>query len=269
MSTPPTTPPSTRSGPFAPGTFTPDAGPAPGLRRIVAASRAELGVQLRNGEQLLLALVIPIAVLLALTLTHVISLTSPRIQTVTPGVLTLAVLSSAFTGQAIGTAFDRRYGVLLRLAAAGLTRRSVFAGKLGSVLTVATGQVIVVSVVAALLGWRPTGTWLLAVPLILLAVLAMTHLALLLGGTLRAEAVLAVANILWLVMVGIGGVIAPLASAPHALAVIGGLTPVGALSDGLHAVLGAGEVPTLRVWLVLLVWWVVAQLAAERWFKWQ
>lgn len=262
-------PPTFSPGTFSPGTFTPDAGPAPAVRRILAATRAELGIVLRNGEQLLLALVIPVAVLLALTLTHVFALAAPRVQTVTPGVLTLAVLSSAFTGQAIGTAFDRRYGVLLRLAAAGLTRRSVFAGKLGSVLTVAIGQILVLSLVAALLGWHPAHTWALAVPLVLVAVLGMTHLALLLGGTMRAEAVLALANLLWLLMVGIGGVLAPLSSAPHWLAVVGGLTPVGALSDGLHAVLSAGSAPDLRVWLVLLIWWFVAQAAAERWFRWQ
>lgn len=259
---------------FPPGTFSPDPRPARWSTRVLAATRAELSIQLRNGEQLLLALVIPLAVLVGLTVTRVVELPVPaggsRVDVVAPGALTLAVVSSAFTAQAISTAFDRRYGVLLRLAAAGMSRRLVFAAKTCSVLAVVAGQLVVLTVAALLLGWRPAAAgWPWAVLLVLLAVAALVSLALLLGGSLRAEAVLAGANVLWLVFVGLGGVIAPLTAAPHWLAVVGGLTPVGALSDGLHAALGAGEVPGLRVWLVLLVWWLVAGAAAERWFRWQ
>lgn len=254
---------------FPDGVFRPDPRPASGRRRIAAAAGAELRIQLRNGEQLLLAIVIPLGVLLFLTLTRVVDLAEPRVDTVTPGVLTLAVLSSAFTAQAITTGFDRRYGVLKRLAATGMSRWLLMAGKCGSTLAVVCGQVLVIGLVAAILGWHPAGSWPFAVPLILLGVIAMVGLALLIGGTLRAEAVLGLANLIWLVLVGIGGVIVPLTSAPGWLRTFGGLTPVGALSDGLHAVLRLDQAPSARVVLVLVIWAVAGWAATVRWFKWQ
>lgn len=261
--------PGTPDPPFRPGVFRPDPAPATPVRMVAAATGTELRILLRNGEQLLLALVIPVVVLLGLTLTRVIDLAAPRVDTVTPGVLTLAVLSSAFTAQAIATGFDRRYGVLKRLAATGMSRSLLIAGKCGSVLAVVGGQLLVIGGVAAVLGWHPRGSWPLAIPLILLGVIALVGLALLLGGTLRAEAVLALANLIWLAMVGLGGVITPLASAPAWLRTIGGLTPVGALSDGLHAVLRFDAAPSVRVWLVLICWAAAAWAATVRWFKWQ
>ncbi len=254
---------------FAPGTFAPDPRPSSPGRMTLAATRTELRIQLRNGEQLLLAIVIPVAVLLGLTLTGLIRLDEPRVDTATPGVLALALLSSAFTGQAITTAFDRRYGVLQRLAAAGMSRSLLLAGKCGSVLAVVCGQFAVLGFVAALLGWHPAGSWPLAVPVSLLGVLALVGMALLIGGTLRAEAVLAVANLLWLAMVGIGGVIVPLTAAPGWLRTVGDLNPVGALSDGLRAALQLDTAPTLRIWSVLVVWAVAAWAATVRWFRWQ
>lgn len=254
---------------FAPGTFSPDPRPSSPGRMTLTATRTELRIQLRNGEQLLLAIIIPVAVLLGLSLTTLIELDDPRVGTATPGVLALALLSSAFTGQAITTAFDRRYGVLQRLAAAGMSRWLLLAGKCGSVLAVVCGQFAVLGIVAALLGWHPAGSWPLAVPVSLLGVMALVGMALLIGGTLRAEAVLAVANLLWLAMVGLGGVVVPLTAAPGWLRAVGDLTPVGALSDGLRAALQQDTAPTLRIWSVLLVWAVAAWAATVRWFRWQ
>lgn len=253
---------------FRPGTFVPDPRPSSAARMTLAATRTELRIQLRNGEQLLLAIIIPVAVLLGLTLTTLIDLDHPRVDTATPGVLALALLSSAFTAQAITTAFDRRYRVLQRLAAAGMSRWQLIAGKCGSVLAVVCGQFVVLGIIAALLGWRPAGSWPLAIPISLLAVIALVGIALLIGGTLRAEAVLAVANLLWLAMVGIGGVIVPLTAAPGWLRTVGGLTPVGALSDGLRAALQQGAAPGVRIWLVLLVWAAAAWTATVRLFRW-
>lgn len=236
---------------------------------MLAASATELRIQLRNGEQLLLALIIPIAVLIGLTLTTVIDLAGRRVDVVTPGVFTLAVLSSAFTAQAISTAFDRKYGVLQRLAVAGVSRTVLLTGKCCSVLVVVVGQLVVLGIVAAVLGWHPAGTWPWAVPVLLLGVAALVGLALLVGGTLRAEAVLAVANLVWLVLVGLGGIIVPLSSAPGWLHVIGSLTPVGALSDGLHDALRLDVGPGLRVWLVLLAWVAIGWTATLKAFRWQ
>ncbi|MEO8330260.1 MAG: ABC transporter permease, partial [Candidatus Nanopelagicales bacterium] len=105
----------------------PTPGAAPATRRVAAHTRLELAMMVRNGEQLLLTLVLPLGLLLGLSLTTVVDLgTGPtradRLAVVVPGMLALAVLSTAFTGLAIQTGFERRYGVLKRLEATPLSR---------------------------------------------------------------------------------------------------------------------------------------------------
>ncbi len=252
---------------FAPGAFTPRPAPAPPLRRITATCRLELALTLRNGEQLLLALIIPLAALIGGTVITLIDLPEPRIDAVLPGVVVLAVFSAAFTSQAITTGFDRRYGVLKRLAAAGVGRAQLLAGKCAATLLVVAGQLVVLSITAAFLGWRPQGNVFWTLPVILLGVAAFVGLALLLGGTLRAEAVLALANLIWLVFVAIGGVIVPLNQAPAALRLIGELTPPGAMSQALRAAMD-GAAPSVASMLVLLAWVVIGWGATVRWFRW-
>ncbi len=261
--------------PFPAGAFTADPRPAGAVQMVRAASGLELRMLLRNGEQLLLALVIPLAVLIGLSTTSIVELASTpidpsrRIDIVTPGVLALAILSTAFTSQAITTAFDRRYGVLKRLAAAGVGRSLMIAGKCGAAMVVIVGQWIVLVAVALLLGWHPHGNpvWLLL--LVLLGAAAFIGLALLLGGTLRAEAVLALANVVWLVMVVVGGVVIPLTRAPGWLRVVGELSPAGALSTALRAVLQAGTAPAGTSLAVLAGWVALGWIGTVRWFKWQ
>lgn len=254
---------------FPPGTFTADPRRAPAWQMVRAASGLELKLLLRNGEQLLLAVLIPLAVLIGLATTTVVALQSPRVDTVTPGVLALAILSTAFTSQAITTAFDRRYGVLKRLAAAGVGKPLLVAGKCGAALVVIAGQWVLLGAVALLLGWQPHGNPAWVVLLGLLGAAAFIGLALLLGGTLRAEAVLAFANVAWLALVVVGGVVVPLTRAPGWLHVVGELTPSGALSLALHAVLQAGTAPGALSLIVLAAWIVIGWAGTVRWFQWQ
>jgi ABC-2 type transport system permease protein len=224
---------------------------------------------LRNGEQLLLALVIPLVALIGGTVVSIVTLPEPRVDAVVPGVLVLAVVSTAFTSQAITTGFDRRYGVLKRLAAAGVGRAQLIAGKCAATLAVIAGQFVILGGAGLALGWRPEGSpfWVLAITL--LGTAAFIGLALLLGGTLRAEAVLAVSNLMWLVFVLVGGVIVPLDQSPAALRTIGELTPAGAMSQALRAVLQEGAAPSAYSIVVLLAWIVVGWSATVRWFRWQ
>ena len=270
MTPPSSAGPAGSSGPtFAIGMFTPDPHPAPARRRITATAGLELRLTLRNGEQLLLALIIPLLALLGGTLITVIDLPEPRINAVVPGVLVLAVLSSAFTSQAITTGFDRRYGVLKRLAAAGISRGQLIAGKCAATLAVIAGQFLVLGGAGLLLGWRPEGSPLWVLVITLLGTAAFIGLALLLGGTLRAEAVLAVANLLWLIFVVLGGVIVPLDQAPEIVRMIGELTPPGAMSQAMRAVLQDGAAPPVTSLLVLAGWIVIGWAATVRWFRWQ
>jgi ABC-2 type transport system permease protein len=255
--------------PFPAGTFAPDPAPAAPLRRITATAGLELRLTVRNGEQLLLALVIPLVALIGGTLVTVVALPEPRIDAVIPGVLVMAVFSTAFTSQAITTGFDRRYGVLKRLAAAGVSRGQLIAGKSAATLAVIAGQWVVLGVTGLLLGWQPAGNPMWVLVVVLLGTAAFIGLALLLGGTLRAEAVLAVANLVWLFFVAVGGVIVPLDQAPTAVRVIGELTPAGAMSQALRAVLQDGAAPPVATIAVLLVWIVVGWAAVVRWFRWQ
>lgn len=253
---------------FAPGTFAPRPGRASPVRMTLAAAAQETRMTLRNGEQLLLAIVIPLGALVLLTLADIGDLPEPRIQTVMPGVLALAVMSSAFTSQAIVTGFDRRYGVLKRLAATGFPRWLLLAAKCGSTLVVIVIQFVVLIIAGLVLGWRPHGNPPWAALVVLLGAAAFVGLALLLGGTLRAEAVLGVANLIWLVLVAVGGVVVPLSSSSDWLRLVGGLTPAGALSNGLRAVLTDGTAPPAMSLLVLLGWLAVGWLGTWRWFRW-
>ena len=249
---------------FAPGTFT----PAPGRGRIGhmlrTHARTEAVLTLRNGEQILVTLLIPLALLVGLTLLDIGSVPAPRIDSVTPRIIALAVLSSAFTGQAIALGFDRRYGVLKRLAATALPRWVLVGGRVVGGLAVVLVQLVVLGAVALLLGWSPALAGLLwGAVLVLLGAVAFGALGVLLGGALRAELVLALANVVWFVLLLGGGIVVPVASLPAGLADVVTLLPSGALAEGLRAAMVDAEV-TWQPALVLLVWGAAASALAAR-----
>lgn len=256
------------TGPFPAGTFTPDAGAGAPLRMLAAQSGIELRLAFRNGEQVLITLLIPLVLLVGLTTLDLVPLPAPRVGAVTPGILALAVMSTAFTGQAIALGFDRRYGVIRRLAATALPRWLLVAGRLAAVLGIVVIQVAVLCVLAAGLGWRPQPSGLgWAVLLVLLGCAAFGALGILLGGTLRAEITLAVANVVWFVLLLAGGIVVPLAQLPGPLAAVGAFLPSGALAEGLRTALSAGQAPAPSQVLVLLGWTLAAGGLALRTVK--
>ncbi|MBE8516536.1 ABC transporter permease [Amycolatopsis sp. H6(2020)] len=246
---------------FAPGTFTPAPGRGSLGRMLRTHARIEVSLTLRHGEQVLLTLLIPLALLVGLSLLDILPAASlgstSKVDWITPRILALAVMSSAFTGQAIALGFDRRYGVLKRLSATALPRWLLVAGRLAAALVVVALQSVIIGVVAALLGWSPSLSGLLsAVVLLVLGTLAFGALGVLLGGALRAEAVLALANIVWFVLLLAGGILLAPSSLPSGLARVVELLPSGALAEGMRAALvdGAfapGPLAVLAVWAVL------------------
>lgn len=253
---------------FGAGTFTPRAGAGAWGRMLRAQAGTELRLALRHGEQVLLTLLIPVVLLVGLTLVDVVALPEPRVQAVVPSVLALAVMSTAFTGQAIALGFDRRYGVIRRLAATALPRWLLVAGRLAAVLGVVAVQMVVLVTLAVALGWRPAASgvgW--AVLLVLLGCAAFGAVGILLGGTLRAEVVLAVANLVWFVLLLAGGIIVPLAQLPGPLAAVASVLPSGALAEGLRVALVDGVSPGAMPMLVLAGWSVAAGLLAARTVK--
>jgi ABC-2 type transport system permease protein len=230
-----------------------------------AQAGTELRLAFRNGEQVLLTLVVPALLLVGLTLLDVVPLPVPRVAAVTPSVLALAVLSTAFTSQAIMLGFDRRYGVIRRLAATALPRWLLVAGRLAAVLATVAIQMVVLGLLAGALGWRPPLAGLAwAVPLVLLGCAAFGALGILLGGTLRAEVVLAVANAVWFVLLFAGGIVVPADRLPGPLATVAELLPSGALAGALRTTLTTGAAPGAAPVVVLLVWAVAATAVAVR-----
>lgn len=251
---------------FAPGTFSPDPRPAGVPAMLAAQFGLELRLLLRNGEQLLLTMFIPITLLVGLILLPLGDFGEDRAATFVPAIMALAVISTAFTGQAIAVAFDRRYGALKRLGATALPVWGIIAGKSLAVVAVVFLQSIVLGAIGVALGWRPPLAGLaLGALIIALGTAGFAALGLLLGGTLRAEIVLAVANLLWFVFAGLGALTLEGQAVPRAIAWAARLTPSGALTEALTRAM------TLSVdWFGLAVlagWGAVAGLCALRWFR--
>lgn len=255
------------------GTFTPQPGAAPLPRMVWAQTRMEARLLLRNGEQLLLALVIPVLVLLGGVLAATrqdLSLSHPPVDLLTPGVLALAIMSTSFTSLAIATGFERRYGVLKRLGASPLPRGGLLAGKTGALLLVQVLQFVVIGAVAAALGWSPVLTPRSIAGVLVVSVAgtaAFAALGLLVAGALRAEATLAVANLIYVLLAAGGAVVIPASSYGRFADLVGWL-PSGALGGGLREALIDGRFP-LGPSLVLLVWAVGATLVTVRTFRWE
>lgn len=252
---------------FAPGTFSPDPRPATVPRMLAAQFGLELKLLLRNGEQLLLTMFIPITLLIGLVLLPIgSSFGTNRVATFVPAIMALAVISTAFTGQAIAVAFDRRYGALKRLGATALPVWGIIAGKSLAVVTVVFLQSILLGAIGFALGWRPSAAGLLlGAVIIALGTAVFAALGLLLGGTLKAELVLAIANLLWFVFAGLGALTLGGGMVPPGAEWAARLTPSGALTEALsHAM-------TLSVdWFgiaVLIAWGAFGSIAALRWFR--
>ncbi len=242
---------------------------APTRNRVLAQARFETGTLLRNGEQLLVALVLPAMALVGLAVSHSPSLgAGRRIDLAVPGVLALAVISTAFTGQAISTGFDRRYGVLRLLGVSPLGRNGLLVAKALAVLIIELLQGVVIGGLGLALGWHPQWMGLFAATLVaLIGTWTFVALALLLAGSLRAEGVLALANLIWIALLGLGGVIVPRTEMPAGLSHLAAVLPSGALGDGLREAFVHGHMAGMPL-LVLVLWGAVATALASRTFRW-
>jgi ABC-2 type transport system permease protein len=251
---------------FPTGTFTPDPRPSTVARMLAAQYGLELKLLLRNGEQLLLTMFIPITLLIGLTLLPLGSFGAHRVAVFVPAIMALAVISTAFTGQAIAVAFDRRYGALKRLGATALPVWGIIAGKSLAVVTVVFLQALLLGGIGLALGWRPHPVGLLLGALVIaLGTAGFAAMGLLLGGTLRAEIVLAVGNLLWFVFAGLGALTLETSAIPRGIAWVARLTPSGALTEALTRAMSL-SVDWFGI-AVLAVWGVVSALAALRWFR--
>ncbi len=241
------------------------------MSAYVTQTRTELTLSLRQGEQLLVSLGIPLLILVFFSLVDVLPLpdgvTEP-VDFLTPGVLALAIMSSAMVSLGIGTGFERQYGVLKRLGSTPLGRPRLIGSKISAILVLQVVQVVAIIAVALLLGWRADGTVALVVPAFVLGTAAFAGIGLLLAGTLKGPLNLALCNGLYLVLLLLGGMIIPLSELPTAIRMVAELLPAAALSEVVNGVLRGSEIGT-QAWVVLVVWAIAAPLAAARFFRWE
>lgn len=236
-----------------------------------AQTRAEVRMNIRRGETLLLTIGIPVLLLVFFSLAHVTtSPTTHRVNFIAPGILALCVLSTSLVALSIATGFERSFGVLRRLFVTPLGQRRLIGAKIAGVLVTESIQVLVLSLVALALGWHPRGGAIggfEVVALLLLGSAGCAGIGLLLAGQLRAEVNLAASNGLYLILLLVSGIVVPVSSLPSFVRhVVVGL-PSGALAEGLHRILGQGRTPTTADWVSLAIWAVLAPLLAARTFR--
>ncbi len=250
--------------------------PAPGgrvpsaARRVRAHAAWESRLLLRNGEQLLLTFAIPVGLLLGLALTSIGALPSgtDRLPSALATVLTVSVISSAFTSLAIATGFERRSGALRFLGTTPLARSELLAGKLAATALVTGLSALLVCATAAIIGWRPAALSWWAVPVLLLGTAACAAWGMALSGLLRAEAVLAVANGIFLLLLMFGGIVIPAQDLPGPMSAVAPLLPSGAMVDAFSDALVLGQAPSPLSLGVLVAWLVSGAVLSSRTFRW-
>lgn len=245
--------------------------PAPLARAILAQTEIELRLTSRRLENALVTILIPVVALVFFGSVAVLPTPAGRpVEFLLPGIIGLAIVATSFVSLGIATAYERHYGVLKRLGGSPLTRTGLVAAKSCAVLAIEVIQTLVLIAIAWLvLEWRPIPG---ANPVLLLAALVLgtatfAGLGLLLAGTLRAEATLAVANGLFLVTLLVGGTIVPIDVLPGVLAQLAGILPGAALTETLRMTFGADGDP-LRPLLVLAAWGAGAIALTAKTFRW-
>ena len=242
------------------------------MTAYLAQARTELTLTLRRGESVLLTLGIPVLLLVFFSLVDVLPKppgVDDPIDFLAPGIIALALMSSAMVNVAIATGFERQYQVLKRLGATPLGRPRLLAAKTTAVLAVEVVQLVVLVPVSLLLGWDPDATWVGFIAVAALGTVAFAGLGFLMAGTLRAEITLALANGLYLVLLLLGGMIIPLSELPGPLEAFAKLLPAAALAAGVDGTLTAGASVPGWAWATLVVWAVAAPIAAAATFRWE
>ncbi|MHA5283124.1 ABC transporter permease [Corynebacterium sp. CQ3829_602738] len=248
---------------LTPGIFAPAPQRASFGRMAAAQGRIEAKLMLRHGEQLLVNVLIPAAILLAAHFAPILG-ENTESDVLVPMVFAVAATGAGFTGQAIAVAFDRRYGALKRTGASGVPPWTIIVGKILGVLATVVVQLVVLGAIALALGWRvtPAGA-AFGLATLLCGVAAFTALGLLMGGTLRAELVLALANLIWLVLMGILGWVGYSGDIAHAgwWNAVPTVALAGALVQALQLQVN------WAAWASLAAWGVAAVTAAVRLFR--
>lgn len=248
------------------------AGAAAPVGRWRSQTRMELRLLLRNGENLLVTLGIPLGVLVFFGLVPVLpSAGGSAVDFLVPGVVALSIMGSSLVSLGISTGFDRAYLVLKRLGATPLRRRELVAAKAAAVLAVQAVQVTAVLSVGAALGWAPQAgpvEVVLAVVAVVLASVAFAGVGLALAGGLPAFATLAATNAAFLLLMLVSGIVVPLERLPEPLQAVARIFPSTWLTDVLRQAV-EGQPVSLVALVVLGVWAAGAVAVAAAVFRWE
>jgi ABC-2 type transport system permease protein len=241
-------------------------------RRLSAQAGFELRLLARNGENLLVTLVIPLAVLVFFSVVDVLPTEGMApVDVLAPGAITLAVMGSAMVSLGISTGFERDQGVLKRLGVTPLRRVELVTAKALAVLAVQVAQITLLVLTAVALGWRPEVTpagGAAATAGLLLASAAFAGIGLTIAGRLPALRALASINALFLVFLMLAGVIVPLTALPPPLEALALALPPAWLTGLLHGTLGDSGPPVMAALGALAAWAAVAGTVAARSFRW-
>jgi ABC-2 type transport system permease protein len=248
-------------------------GAAPAWRAALAQASMELRLTSRRGENLLVTLVIPVVLLVFFSSVNVLPAGTGRpVDFLLPGIVGLAIISTSLVNLGISTAYERSYGVLKRLGGSPLPRAGLVAAKIGAVLAVEIVQVaLLIAIATAGFAWGPGAGAAPAVVVaaVLLGTLAFAGLGLLMAGALRAEATLAGANGLYLVLLLLGGVVMPIDQLPSGIADIARMLPAAALSDALRIGFGAAPGDPAGSLVLLAGWGIATASLAAATFRWE
>lgn len=231
---------------------------------------AELQIVRRNGEQLLLTLGIPLLLLVFFSLVDVLPTdTAEPVDFLAPGILALAVMSTAMVSLGISTGFERGYHVLKRLGTTPLGRPRLVIAKIASIAVVEVVQFALLIAASLALGWSAHGTNIgRAIGAVLLGTAGFAGIGLAIAGRLRPELNLAAQNGLYLLLLLLGGMMVPFSKLPAPLRHLAQVLPSGALADALRDSLGGAASQPGTSWLILVGWAVVAPLVAAVTFRW-
>ena len=254
--------------------------PASRARAIAAMAATELRLVLRRGENLFATIVIPTLVLVLFSSVGIVSTGATRpVDFLLPGSIALAIIATSLVSLGITTAYDRSYGVLKRLGGSPLSRAELIVARILAVLVVEAVQVaLLVGTAIVVLGWSPGpgASGPLLIGGVLLGTITFAGLGLLLAGILRAETMLAVANLLFLGFLAVGGIVVPVDRLPAPVAAIAHALPAAPLSDLLRVGLGSTGVASGAVGtdpssaaVLLAVWGAVAVGLAAATFSWE
>ena len=242
----------------------------------ITATRAQVAMELRltsrRSENVLVTAIIPAVVLVFFASVDLFGgIAADPLAFLVPGALALAVVATSLVNLGIATGYERHYGVLKRLGGSPLTRPSLLVAKVATVFVVETLQIVLLGLIALWLGWRPGPDASVAVFVAawVLGTAAFAGLGLLLAGTLRAEATLALTNAAFIACLLLGGIVVPVDHLPEPLAALAGMLPAAALSDAFRAALGSASDDVVRSFAILGAWAVGAVTLTARTFRWE